>query len=47
MSKKSSLALNFVDLSVYFVNSWPSLVCRLKSWSQKLFLIEQVNDNDF
>ena len=45
--KEFSLTPNFDNVNAYFVNSWPSLACRLESWSQKLFLIEQVDSNDF
>ena len=47
MSEKSSLTPSFDNFSACFVNSWDSLVCKLESWSQKLFLIEQADNNDF
>ena len=47
MSLKSPHLFRIGDLNAYFVNSWPSLACGLESWSQILFLIEQVDNNDF
>ena len=46
MSKKL-LTPNFGNFNAYFVNSWPTLACSMESWSQKLFLIEQVDNNGF